>query len=151
VIRLNGIPAFVKQLQLEHAHGLGLLWSDGGGYALAVIDTNSGEVLAWDGWYFELSDNAPDYAAQDVRQLNYRDYEDMPGKLLHEANAPWLGGVLGWYLMPIYSVAQEAGRLVRSHAKSATDNPRTVSDARLCAYLPIVDEAAFIAALEDVR
>ena len=116
-----------------------------GSWALAVAEANSGEVLAWDGWY---NDTLTEDERRPITTLDWQDWDDMPSKLLLPFNAVWLGGHLAYWLMPEYSIARSAGRLVSSHAKSRDfdETPSQFSQAALVAYFPILDEAVFEAA-----
>jgi hypothetical protein len=140
VVAIREVTSLAARLDAPHDTGVAVLW-DGTGWAIAVVNSATGDVLAWDGWHFEPRPNDEG----DLRDLPWDEWDDMPSKLLHRANAPWLAGPLGYWLMPSYSVGANAGEVLRHHRHSASDadSDRRLRDAELCAYLPVVDGGVF--------
>ena len=134
------------QLDRDVSHRLALtVAAHPGSWALAVVEAKSGEVLAWDGWY---NDTLTEAERRPVSALDWQDWDDMPSKLLMPLNAIWLGGHLAHWLMPEYSIAHSAGRLVSIHegSRDFDETPSQFSEAALVAYFPILDETVFEAA-----
>lgn len=114
------------------------------GWSVAVVRASDGSILAWDGTYFEPLPNG----WVPVESLDWDGWDDMRSKLLLQANGPWMnsGPLLSW-VMPTYSFAHEAARLVTSWAgKSGTGGPITLGT--LAAYVPITENEKFEDAVE---
>jgi len=140
-LQLPSIARLAKNLRdVEHELGFAVLWH-GGAYAHAVARTDDGSVLAWDGWYPQ---DAPP-GMRLIDELDFDDFDDMPSKLLMSANRPWLAGELAYWLMPTYSVAVAAADLVKAHFDTELEaqNRRSLSEADLVAYLPVVHREVF--------
>ncbi len=120
------------------------------GYAHAVAEAATGEILAWDGWYFDPSGDRPtDVLA--LADVDWSDWDDMPTKLLIRSQSQWASDRMNFWLIPTFSPAREAGGLVASHAGEATTAKarQNLRDSRVVAYLPIVDRGVFDAAVAE--
>lgn len=120
---------------------------DRGGWAWAALRTDTGEVLAWDGWYF---DPLAEEQREPLASLDFDDFDDMPSKLLADRNATWLGGPLAHFLMPHYSFARVAAHMVWYHGGDEPDanQRRGFGEGDLVAYFPVAEESAVIDRLE---
>lgn len=150
-LRLPQAVQIAHRIRREAPHHIGLALyvnRNGDGWALAVVDTATGDVLAWDGWYFDSLDGVQ---RTPLATLDFDDFDDMPSKLLAESNGAWLGGPLIHLLIPTYSLADLAGRVTFSHADSAedADSQRRFLDGNLVAYFPVVEENAFVNRIEQ--
>lgn len=69
----------------------------------------------------------------------------MPSKLLLQANGPWLGSLLGYSLIPHYSVARTAVELTQDWGDRETGGLAATALRRslVVAYLPVVDRDVF--------
>lgn len=79
-----------------------LVPDDLGSWSLAVANVSTGEVLAWDGVY-PVEEPIPEKFARPLMDYAWNDWDDMPSKLILNANAYWLGVIIH-FLMPSYSV-----------------------------------------------
>ncbi|MDO8107217.1 hypothetical protein Q6348_08420 [Isoptericola sp. b441] len=145
----SGAQAIGAQINRDVRHRLAVVVHAGPpGWAIAVIRCDTGEIIAWDGWYTEQ------LSAEQRRPLSNLDFarwDDMPSKLLVEANGPWLADQLASWLMPTYSVAYNAAELVGTHFGSTDINARrNFAAAPAVAYLPVTDHAVFLARLSEM-
>lgn len=100
--------------------------SDGDGYAHAVCNTDSGEILAWDGTYY--GEPAPEGSLLDA---DWDDWDDMASKLLINTQSQWATDRMKFWLMPTFSPARAAGHLVHSWSeKNNNTNPAVSQGAR---------------------
>lgn len=141
-VHLSDVRDLAARLEVTHKVAVGILWKEKS-FALAVVETAEGRVLAWDGWYHE--DERPD-GVKNISGLPWDEWDDMPSKLVLDANRYWLADYLGHWLMPTYSVAREAGQLVSTHSDRPTEpeNVRVLGSSELVAYLPVVDHDVFV-------
>lgn len=118
---------------------------DNGGYAYAVCEANTGEVIAWDGWY---GDEGRETNVVPLADLEWDEWDDMASKFLIRNKTRWADGRMDYLLMPTFSPARAAGRLL--HATEDQDTSelanRNMHRGRVVAYLPIVDKDVFDAA-----
>lgn len=143
------IPKIHKALRdVEHDLCAALVLS-GDGYAFLVAEAATGEILAWDGWYFEPTDKVPS-DVQPLADVDWHDWDDMPTKLLIRKQSQWANEQMAFWLIPTFSPAREAGGLVAMHRDSETSSEarKNMRDSRVVAYLPIVDRDVYEAALQ---
>lgn len=114
-------------------------------FAYVVAHADSGEVIAWDGWYYE--DTEPEAVL--LADLDWADWDDMPTKLLIKSQSKWATDEMAFWLIPTFSPAREAADLVSTHHDSVTspEATRGLQNARVVAYLPIVDREVYDARL----
>lgn len=138
------VPALYKRLNREVSHRLAVIvFTDGAGYGFGVVEGSTGDCLAWDGIYF---DEMPATTALD--ELDWDEWDDMSSKFVFQAQRDWLAGPLGLWLMPTYSVAEEAAELVSGWGDHPGSDGRHLASSTLRCYLPIVDESAYEEHLE---
>jgi hypothetical protein len=106
-----------------------------------VAERESGLVLGWDGFYNEVGTRFPDVIP--LTDLGWDEWDDMPSKLVQQAQGQWLAGVVASWLMPTYSVAREAAELVTSSDDLTPEQVQQLGESDLVAYLPIVDRDVF--------
>ncbi|MDC7120288.1 hypothetical protein OMK64_01915 [Cellulomonas fimi] len=111
------------------------------GWAVAIVVVETGDVLAWDGWYALGPDDGPLPLAP-LRDVDWGDWDDMPSKMLVNKTRPWLAGPVADWLLPTFSVAREAADLFRTHfdSEDSRESNRSFRDSSVVAYLPLVDE-----------
>jgi hypothetical protein len=130
-----------RMVDAPHNLAVAFLVTPGRSVAIVVAERESGLVVAWDGFYNEVGPPFPDVAS--LSDLGWDEWDDMPSKLVQRAQGPWLGGFVGDWLVPTYSVAREAAKLVRSTDDLAPDQVQQLVNSVLVAYLPIVDRDVF--------
>lgn len=117
-------------------------------WAVAVVWWETRAILAWDGWYTEQLSPAQKRPLSD---LPFADWDDLPSKLLLQANQPWLADQLGFWLMPTYSVAYNAAELVGTHFEAIDEDAAAkFATSPAVAYLPVTDEAVFLSRLSQM-
>src|SRR5687768_1200924 len=84
---------------------------ENGGYAYVVCEAESGDVLAWDGWYDD-ADRETDVVP--LSDLEWDEWDDMPTKFLIRRQSRWATARMAYFLIPTFSPARAAGRMVRS-------------------------------------
>lgn len=145
----SSVPHLYKRIvkgDVEHRLAL-IALTRGDGWGVAVVDGESGGALAWDGMYFD--DDLPDTTP--LHELDWGDWDDMPSKLVFQAQAPWLAGPLGFSLMPSYSVVRKAAELVHGWGDNTKVDASHLSASTLRCYLPVVDDTAYERELERLR
>lgn len=121
----------IHRSDYEHALGLAVLHRPGSrGWAVAVRVQDTGEVLAWDGWY-SGDDEVPPEAAKPVETYDWENWDDMPSKRLLEANGYWLG-VLAELIQPEYSLDRYAASVL-----DHWDDPGQSGPGAVVAYYPL--------------
>jgi len=131
---------------VEHDIGLAVHVGEDKTFAYAVVQTSNGEILAWDGW---IGGGLPEGSIS-VMELGWDGWDDFPTKLLAEANGPWLKSHLGYFLVPTYSVARQAAKLVEAHWDSPNydETPQRFASSYVAAYLPIAEREVFFTELK---
>jgi hypothetical protein len=148
--RLSGAAGIAQQIQgdVQHEVGLALYATGANGWAAAVVHAGTGVVLGWDGWYW---DGLGEEQRVPLEGLDFADFDDMPSKLLMNANMGWLGGPLAYHLMPTYSFADWATDIVALRADKP-DDATTLAGFRsgdLVAYFPVGDRAEMISRIKQ--
>jgi len=141
---LGSVPQIRRALRdVEHELALVQLWDvETVGHALATVDAATGDVIAWDGIYYG---DDPPVEPRSVLDLDFDDWDDMPSKLLLQANGPWLASLLGYSLIPHYSVARCAAELTQDWGEGETTGlaRKTLRRSLVVAYLPVVDRDVY--------
>jgi len=135
-----------QRLDVKHRIGVAV-HARPGAWAIAAINAETGEVLAWDGWYFDPLTEAE---TRPLADLPWDEHEGSPGALLQQGNATWLAGALGRWLAPTYSVARCAADLIGTHVNTHDypETPQRFHESPVVAYLPVVDEDVLLARVE---
>lgn len=142
VFRHPTVAALGRRLvDVQHDLAVAFLVTRERSVAIVVAERESGSVLGWDGFYNEVGTQFPDVTS--LADLDWDGWDDMPSKLVWQAQGPWLADFVGYWLMPTYSVAREAAGLVRSHHDLEPELVRQLVDSVPVAYLPIVDRDVF--------
>ncbi len=106
-----------------------LVSEDGKGWCRAVVSVSTGDVLSWDGDYFEKS--LSEEYTRSLLDYNWSDWDDMPSKLILDTNAYWLGVTIDT-LMPSYSIDVCAAGVLSTWF----DNEDRLNPHRVVAYYP---------------
>lgn len=146
-LTLSDIPAMHSRLR-DVPHELAaavVLDPNLPGYAYVVAEAASGDVIAWDGWYF---DPDIDESAVPLCDLEWDEWDDMPTKLLIRDQSAWARSQMEYWLIPTFSPARAAGRMVSSTEDQETTRQasQNLRRSRVVAYLPILDRDIFDAA-----
>jgi hypothetical protein len=106
------VPPLHRRLNREVPHRLALVvLTLKDSYAYALVGGKTGGCVAWDGMY-SADTVMPIPATTPLDELDLDERDDMASKLVFRAQADWLAGLLGFRLMPSYSVAKEAAELM---------------------------------------
>ncbi len=144
------IPRIHKALRVEHDLCATVVVcdpDDGGGYAHIVAEAQTGEIIAWDGIYSER----PPREQVALADVDWNDWDDMPAKLLLASTEQWASDRLAGWLLPTFSPARSAARMVFACNDQVTTPTAatTLNRSRVVAYLPIVDRDVYERDLED--
>lgn len=123
----------------DYTHKLGLAvlaQPEGPGWAFVVLAVETGEVLAFDGWYYEEQPFPAEFMKSVVDGYDWDDWDDMPSKLLLGANGYWLGVMID-LLQPEYSLDDCAATALELHF----DGTERLRDFTTVAYYPLRIEA----------
>lgn len=125
---------------VAHEIGVALLYDDGQ-YAYGVFHGATGEVIAWDGWYSDEDHQGMPADVKPITGSDWDEWEDMPTKLLIQSQSEWANARMAFFLIPSFSPAQEAARLVTSQLLNKTGNlaASRILNSKVLAYLPISD------------
>jgi hypothetical protein len=99
-------------------------------WSLAVANASTGEVLAWDGVY-PVEVALSDEFTRSLMDYDWNGWDDMPSKLILDANGYWLG-VITEFLAPSYSVDVCAARALINWFRDADP----LKGQRTVAYYP---------------
>lgn len=104
------------------------------GWAVALVAVDSGQVLAWDGWY-SFDPDEQGLPLDSLSGVEWDEWDDMPSKLLVRQTRPWLAGPVMEWLAPTFSVAREAASLYvsRFDGDDSPESNRSFRDSSLVA------------------
>jgi hypothetical protein len=151
----SDIPRIHKALK-DVKHDLcAALAFDGNGYSNVVAEADTGRIIAWDGWYFDHSEDEgvaiPEATA--LADLDWQDWDDMPTKLLIRSTSQWANDRMAFWLIPTFSPARQAATMVWQCEEMDTSGNavRSMNSSRVVAYLPITDRDVYDRELSSKR
>lgn len=108
------------------------------GMSFLVVATATGEILAWDGVYFDHDKGeVPAFAARDLNDYSWDEWDDMPSKMLLATNGFWLNRLTD-LIQPVYSIDRVAAHTLALWADDPHQDPVPPHD--VVAYYPCTAE-----------
>ncbi|MHA7126304.1 hypothetical protein ACRTEC_07970 [Janibacter indicus] len=119
----RNLGSIASAFDREYSHEIGLAVlakQDGSGYAYAVVDVETGDVTAWDGWYYGTM---PESSALGplVEMNEWTDRDTSLTQAVLGRSLAWLP-IFGTAWMPAFSLGDLACRVIRSHGRDGTDD-----------------------------